>query len=310
MASIAAGQTTGIARTATLHSVKVLNQVTNNDEGNFLDGLQWVLQNAAAGAVVNVSIAPTDGSLSSAFRNAIDTLVGANISVVLAAGNGGADTVGDNTATLGYCTLHPMTIVVSAITSSGSRPAYANYGSCVDIFAPGDGLRAAWPGTTNVYTDLSGGTSSATAVVSGVVATILQQNYSLGVGDVEAQLKAAATAGVLQTSSIGSGSPNLLVNSLNLYYKEVGGPTALVTTNPQSATWTVNPLGGSGAYTYLWSASVNGGSWTQVATTKSYTRSIPRFAEYDLLLKVSVSSGGDTYTAPYAFGVTVTCGGC
>ncbi len=310
MASLAAGQTTGIARTATLHSVKVLNALTGNDEGNFIDGLEWVLANAPAGAVVNISIAPVDGTLSSAFRTAVSNLVSANISAVLAAGNGGADTVGDNVATLNSCDLHSMTLVVSAAASDGSRPPFANFGSCVDLFSPGAGLRAALTGTTSSYTDVSGGTSSATAVVSGIVATILQQNYSLGVGDIETQLKAAGTAGILQSTTLGTGSPNLLVNSLNLYYKQVVGPTQVVTTNPQSVTWSVNPIGGSGSYTYVWSASVNGGAWTQVATTQSYTRSIPRFAEYNLLLKVAVSSAGETYLAPYAHLVSVTCGGC
>ncbi|MDX2057725.1 MAG: S8 family serine peptidase [Gemmatimonadales bacterium] len=309
MASLAVGSSTGIARTATLHSVKVGNSVDDIDPGDVQDGVEWILANAPAASVVNVSLTIDAGTLSDWFKNAINSLASSNISVVVGAGNGGSDNIGDDTQSLGFCDLHSAVIVVSAVNAAGHRPSYANYGSCVDLFSPGYGLRAAISGTSGNYTDASGGTSSATALVSGIVATILQQRSTAGVGDIFDQVLGTASSGILVT--IGSGSPNLLANSIHLFYPSITGPTSIdVTTAPVQATWNVSPTGGNGTYTYEWKASLNGGAWSVVSTSSSYTRTIPRFSEYNLQLKVTVSSAGESYIKPYNLAVAVTCGGC
>jgi len=51
-------------------------------------------------------------------------------------------------------------------------------------------------------------------------------------------------------------------------------------------------------------------AWSVVSTSSSYTRTIPRFSEYNLQLKVTVSSAGESYIKPYNLAVAVTCGGC
>ncbi len=310
MASLASGYSTGVARGATLHSVKVGNTPTGIDEGDVVDGLSWVRSNAPAAAVVNVSLTPEDGTLSNAFRNAINSLASNNISVVLGAGNGGPDLVGDDTAGLGFCSLHSGVLVVSAIDASGNRPGYANFGSCGDLFSPGFGLRAALAGTAWGYSDVSGGTSSATALVTGIVSTILQQRPNAGVGEVVNQVVGSATSGILQPS-IGNGSPNRLANSLHLFYPAIVGPTQIVVTvAPVTATWSVAPTGGDGTYAYEWRASTNGGPWVVVGNGQSYTRTIPRFSHYEFVLKVKVTSGGEAFDSPFGLGVVVSCGGC
>ena len=310
MASIAAGGTVGIARNATLHSIKVgINSTLY--EPDVIAGINWVAQNATVAAVANVSLTPTNGTLSTAFRNAINNLALAGVTVVLAAGNGGADQIGDDTQNLGFCTLHPAVIVVSAVAVNGFKPGYANFGPCVDIFAPGFGLRAAMPGFGQGYADNFGGTSSATAVVSGVAATALQHQPSATVNRIFEQVVGSSTVGVMNSTSLGVGSPNHFVNAYHLYYDYITGPTQIVSSNPQTATWSVAPSGGDGTFSFAWSASVNYGAWTLVGTSQNYTRTIPRFAAYTLNLKVTVSSAGLSYETPGpAYGVTITCGGC
>ena len=123
------------------------------------------------------------GGYSSALHASIIRAANAGILFVAAAGNGGTDQVGDNNDTTvsypsGYTTLQGTTtqkaaayesvISVAALTSSGTRAPYSNYGvATVDIAAPGSGIVSALPG--NTYGSLSG-TSMATPHVTGTVA--------------------------------------------------------------------------------------------------------------------------------------------
>ena len=310
MASLAAGLTTGTARQATLHSVRVALTAGGNDEGDVIDGLHWVRDYATQPAVANVSLANTNGPLQGSFKTALNELAASGVMVMVGAGNGGLDGIGDNVCNLNYNQLLGEIIVISAVDVQGVRPGFANFGACLDIFAPGIALRRATAAADNSYDDLGGGTSSATAIVTGVVATIRQQRPTASGPAILAHLQYSGTSGLL--SSLGSGSPNLLVNSLALHHLGLTGPASVLTVpNHQYQTWTVSsPWGGDGTYTYAWYASVNYAPYVLVGTSQSYTRFFPRFSEYTLILRAEVSSAGVTFTNVPELTIPVTCGGC
>lgn len=102
----------------------------------------------------------------------------------------------------------PAAITVSATNQSDTKASWANYGTYVDIFAPGIGITSAW-NTSPTATNTIDGTSLATPHVTGVAALYLQGNPGASAATVAAAIVANATAGVVK--SAGSGSPNRLL---------------------------------------------------------------------------------------------------
>ena len=129
------------------------------------------------------------GSCSTAEQIAISGAISRGTVVVVAAGNSNADTSGFSPASCSGV------IAVAAVGSDGKRASFSNYGSIVDIAAPGVGILSTLnTGTTTpvgpAYVSYSG-TSMATPHVSGVVALMLSQNPSLTPAQVEAKIKTA-----------------------------------------------------------------------------------------------------------------------
>ncbi len=108
-------------------------------------------------------------------------------------------------------------ITVGSTTSSDARSSFSNYGSCLDIFAPGSDITSAWH-TSDTATNTISGTSMAAPHVAGVAALYLQGNTAASPATVRNAIVDTSTTGVL--SSIGSGSPNRL-----LYAPLSGGGT-------------------------------------------------------------------------------------
>ena len=125
--------------------------------------------------------------------------------MVVAAGNSNKNACNYSPAS------EPSAITVGATTSSDARASYSNYGSCVDIFAPGSGITSAWIGNISATNTISG-TSMATPHVAGAAALALAANPSASPAAVTSFLIANATPN--RISSAGTGSPNLLLYSL------------------------------------------------------------------------------------------------
>jgi subtilisin family serine protease len=161
--------------------------------------VDWVAGNAARPAVANMSLG---GGASSALDTAVANAVAQGITVVVAAGNSNADACNSSPARA------PAALTVGATASNDARASYSNYGSCLDVFAPGSAITSTWYTSPTATATLSG-TSMASPHVAGLVAQILQNSPAATPADVAGTVKKTATAG--KVTSAGTGSPNLLL---------------------------------------------------------------------------------------------------
>lgn len=231
------GTVYGVAKQVKLVPVRVLNCSGSGTWSGVIAGIDWAANSSLRPAVANMSLG---GGLSSSVNAAVAGAVSKGVVMAVAAGNDNANACSYSPAS------EPSAITVGATTSADARASYSNYGSCVDIFAPGSSITSAW-NTGPTATNTISGTSMATPHVAGVAALALQANPGATPAAVASWIVANATAN--RISSTGTGSPNLLLYSL-------GGGTP---TPPAAQTIAVKSLAGS-------TAKVNGRNWRATAT--------------------------------------------
>jgi subtilisin family serine protease len=199
VAGTVGGTTYGVAPAVTLHGVRVLNCSGSGSTSGVISGVNWVTQNHQDPAVANMSLG---GGISTALDSAVNSSINAGVTYAVAAGNSNANACNYSPARVAAA------LTVGATTSSDARSSFSNFGSCVDIFAPGSSITSAWH-TSNSATNTISGTSMASPHVAGAAALYLGNNPGASPGAVANALINNATTGVL--SSIGSGSPNRLL---------------------------------------------------------------------------------------------------
>ena len=194
VAGVIAGTRYGVAKRARLIAVRVLDCNGSGPVARILQGLGWVVRDHATGvpAVANLSLG---GAPSDAVDRAVRALVRDGVVVTAAAGNGdasghGVDACGTSPARTG------LAITVSATDRSDTRPVWANWGRCVDVFAPGVDITSDW-WTSDVATQTLSGTSMAAPHVAGAAARYLSTHRTATPTAVRSYLVHAATAGIV-----------------------------------------------------------------------------------------------------------------
>jgi subtilisin family serine protease len=200
VAGTAVGSTYGAAKAASVSGVRVLNCSGNGYTSDVVAGMNWVRTNHSSGdAVVNMSLG---GGGSKSIDDAVAALTSANITVVVAAGNSNDDAQYYSPARA------PTAITVGSTTSTDARSSFSNYGSTVDIFAPGSSVLSAWH-TSNTASNTLNGTSMASPHVAGAAAVYLGLNTGATPAQVASALTSVSTTDAV--TSAGSGSPDRLL---------------------------------------------------------------------------------------------------
>ena len=201
------GTTYGIAKGVALHSVRVLDCAGSGTLSGVLAGINWVTANAIHPAVANMSLG---GGFSATLNSAVATSVASGVTYAVAAGNSGADACTFSPAS------EPTALTVGSVNPVNDvRSSFSNFGTCVDLFAPGEGILSAWA-SSDTATNTIAGTSMASPHVAGVAALYLQTHTAASPATVWAAIHNAddvsTTAGWPGVIGPGAGSPNELLH--------------------------------------------------------------------------------------------------
>jgi aqualysin 1 len=193
------GSTYGVAKSVRLFAVRVLGCNGSGSTSGVIAGVDWVRNNHVKPAVANMSLG---GGVSTALDTAVRNSIAAGVTYSISAGNSNTNAANSSPARV------TEAITVGATTISDQRASFSNFGSVVDIFAPGVSILSAWR-TSDTATATLSGTSMAAPHVAGVVARFLQANPGASPATARNELVNVATLNRL--SGIPAGTANRLL---------------------------------------------------------------------------------------------------
>ncbi|MFE7600337.1 S8 family peptidase [Streptomyces sp. NPDC057494] len=201
VATTIAGSTYGVAKAAKIVAVRVLDNNGSGTTAGVIAGIDWVTAHHAAGApaVANLSLG---GGASTALDNAVKNSIADGVTYAVAAGNSGTNASSSSPARVAAA------LTVGATSNTDAKASWSNYGSVLDLFAPGVSITAGW-NTSDTATNTISGTSMATPHVAGAAAVYLAGHTSATPAQVATALVNGATPN--KVTSPGSGSPNRLL---------------------------------------------------------------------------------------------------
>lgn len=248
------GKTYGIAKGVKLYAVRVLDNSGSGTVSGIVAGVDWVTSHHTTNpAVANMSLG---GSASTTLDNAVRNSIADGITYVVAAGNSYANASNYSPARV------TEAITVGSTTSTDGFSSFSNYGSVVDILAPGSNITSAWY-TSSTATNTLSGTSMASPHVAGAAALYLQANPTVTPATVQSAIVNNATLNKI--TSVPTGTPNRLLYTL-----------FSTTPTPPSAPTLSSPANGatgvSTSPTLVWNASSGATSYRlQVSTSSSFS---------------------------------------
>ncbi len=202
VAGTVGGTVHGVAKGVTLHPVRVLGCTGSGSNSGVIAGVDWVKNNHVKPAVANMSLG---GGASTALDDAVRSAITAGVTFAVAAGNSNANACNSSPARAGPA------ITVGATTNTDARSSFSNFGSCLDIFAPGSSIVSA-DFSSNTSASTKSGTSMASPHVAGVAALYLAANPNATPSQVRDAI--VNTGSTRKVSSAGTNSPNVLLYSL------------------------------------------------------------------------------------------------
>lgn len=313
VAGTAAGGTWGVAKGAPIWAARVVNCNGSGQVSMAIAAVDWVTANGQRPAVVNMSLGYGDVQ---SLRTAVENSIAAGVNYAVSAGNG--DFLGrPQDACKQSPGGAPNAITVGATSSSDQEASFSNYGTCVDILAPGVSVTSAWY-TGNTATNSMSGTSMAAPHVAGAVALYLTANTSASPAQVAQALvnNASLNKITLHSRSVNNSTPNRL-----LYTLFIGGGGGGTPNSPPTASFTYSctelacSFNGSGSSDtggsitgYAWDFG-DGTTGTGVTVNKTYGSAGTR----TVTLTVTDNGGATgsqsenvTVTAPPSSGITLT----
>jgi subtilisin family serine protease len=194
------GSTYGVAKSALLRAVRVLDCNGSGSTSGVIAGVDWVTNNHISPSVANMSLG---GGASTSLDTAANNSINSGVTYSIAAGNSnGANACNESPGRVAAA------ITVGSTTSTDARSSFSNIGTCVDIFAPGSSITSSWA-TSDTATATISGTSMATPHVVGATALYLQAFPGSSPATIRNALVNNATLNHI--SNVGAGSPNRLL---------------------------------------------------------------------------------------------------
>jgi serine protease len=286
VAGIVGGARYGVAKSVTLHSVRVFDCNGVTSTADIISAVDWITANVVRPAVVEMALTT---ALSNTLNSAVQNSISAGITYVAAAGSNSTDA----------CSYSPSSvsgaITVAAIGGSDAQSTYTNAGSCVDLYAPGDQIMSAFATDDNITGQMTG-TSQASAFVAGAAALYLETHPQASPAEVAQAIVSGATVGVVTGVSLNT--PNLLLrvgDSGSPQPAPIGNqpPTASFTASCRKTSCTFNASGSKddvGIVSYAWSFG-DGTSASSTSSTVSHTYNVKGTVSETVTGVVTVAGG-------------------
>ncbi len=207
VAGTVGGKTYGVAKAVKLVAVRVLDCAGSGTTAGVIAGVDWVTANAQKPAVANMSLG---GGANTSLDDAVKKSIASGVSYAVAAGNG--NFLGWPANACNYSPARvPEAITVGATDSGDRRASFSDYGTCLDLFAPGVNITSAWKDGDTATSTISG-TSMAAPHTAGAAALYVSANPTATPAQVRDALVGNATPDKVQDPR--TGSPNRLLHSL------------------------------------------------------------------------------------------------